>query len=73
MDYSGNALYMCVQCPVTVESRAHFLDSCLVVPILVATHEIHCHTYVASHVVGYDAPKSHLANEVLPPLEDPFL
>ena len=43
----------------------------LVVPILVATHEIHYGTYVASYVEGHKNPESPLLNEILLFLEDP--
>ena len=56
-----------------MESSAHVPASSLVVPILVATQEIHHSTYIASHIVGHDAPISHQANEVMPPVEDPIL
>ena len=48
-----------------------------VVPILVATQErkkeIHCSTYIVSHVVRHNAPKLQQASEVPAPLEGPFL
>ena len=44
-----------VQCLVPAELSAYLLASCLVVPFLAATQEIHHGTYIASHVVGYDA------------------
>ena len=44
-----------------------------VVPILVATQEIHCSTYIVSHVVCHNAPKLQQASEVPAPLEGPFL
>ena len=56
-----------------MESSVHLPASYLVVPILVATQEIHHGTYIASHVVGHNAPVSHQANEVLSPPEGPFL
>ena len=40
---------------------------------MVTTQEIRCNTYIASHIVGHDAPELHRVNEVLYPLEDPFL
>ena len=47
--------------------------SCLVVPVLVATQEIHCGTYIVSYIVGHNAPKLHKENEVPLPLEGPFI
>ena len=52
---------------------AHLPASFLVVPFLAATWEIHHGTYLASHVVGQDAPELHQVNGVLPPPEDSFL
>ena len=56
-----------------MELSVYLPVSYLVVIISVATQEIHCSTYLAGHIVGYDAPESHRANEVLPPPEGPFL
>ena len=72
MGYGGIALFVWFPCLVRVELTAHLPTSFLVVPISLATKETHCSTYVVSHIVGYDAPESHQANKVLPPLEDPF-
>ena len=41
--------------------------------ISVAVQEIHCGTYVVSHVVGHDAPWLHQANGVPAPPEGPIL
>ena len=38
-----------------MELSAYLAASYLVVPVLVATQEIHRGTYVASHIVGHDA------------------
>ena len=73
MDYNGIVLYILVQCLVSVESSAHLPASYSVVPFLAATQEIHCSTYIASHIVGHGACDSPQANGVLPPTEDPFL
>ena len=62
-----------VSCPDPMESSAHLPTSCLVVPISIATQEIHHRTYVVSYVVGHNALKLHQENEVLPFLEDSFL
>ena len=67
--YGGIALSIWVLCLVPVELSVHLPASCLVVPILVATQEIHRGTYIASHVVGHNAPVLHQANEVLHPLQ----
>ena len=64
---------MQVQCLVPVELSACFPVSCLVVHFLAATWEIHCVTYIASHIVAQDAPELHQVNGVLPLLEDAFL
>ena len=73
MDYSGIALYVWVQFLAPMELSAYIPASCLVVPILIATHEINYGTCGASHVVDHDALESHQTNEVLPLQEDPFL
>ena len=71
--YGSIALSIWVLCPIPAESSVHLPASCLVVPILIATQEIHYGTYIASHVVSHNAPVSHQENEVLPPTEGPFL
>ena len=73
MEYDGKAVSIWVQCPVPEESSAYLPNSYLVVPILVATQEIHCGTYVPSPIVGHNAPELLQVNKVLPPLENPFL
>ena len=55
-----------------MESSARLATSCLVVPILVATQEIHHGTFIVSHIVDHDAPKLHQENEVASPLEGPL-
>ena len=56
-----------------MELSAHLPVSSLVVPFLVATQEILCGTYVASHMVGYNALELQQVNVALPTLEDPFI
>ena len=60
-------------CPVQVELSAHLPTSYLVVPILVATQEIYCCTYIESHIVGHDALRLHQENDVPPPPKGLFL
>ena len=43
------------------------------VPFLAATQEVHHGIYIASHVVGQDAPELQQVNGLLPPMEGPFL
>ena len=64
MDYDGVALSLLVQCPVPVESNACLPVFYSVVP----TQEIYRNTYIASQIVGHNAPESHQVNGVLPPL-----
>ena len=71
--YGGIALSVWVPCLVPAELSICLPASSLVVPILVATQEIHHGTYVASHIVGHNSPVSHQENEVPPPQEGPFL
>ena len=73
MGYGGIALSIWVPCSVQVELSPCLPTSCLVVPILVATQEIHHGTYVVSHIVGYNAPKLYQVNDIPHPLEGPFL
>ena len=73
MDYSGIAPYIWFQCPPPMESIAYLPALYFVIPILVATQQIHCSTYAASHIVGHNAPRLTQENEVLLPLKDPFL
>ena len=73
VDYGGIALSVQVQLPIPAELSAYLPASYLVVPISIATQEIHYGTCIASHVVGHNAPESLQSNEVLPPLEDLFL
>ena len=54
-------------------SSAHIPASCLVVPYLAATQEIHFGTYVASHEMGHHAAELNWENGVLAPQKDPFL
>ena len=56
-----------------MELSANFPASGLVVPFLVATQKVYCGTYVANHVVGYNALKSSEENEVLLLSEKLFL
>ena len=58
------ALFVWVLCLFQAESSACLPTSYLVVPILVATQEIHHGTYIVSHVVGHDAPKLLQKNEI---------
>ena len=58
MDSDGIVLSILVQCPVPVEVSAYLPASCLVVPFCADIQEIHHSTYIASHVVGHDAPES---------------
>ena len=71
--YGSIALFILVPCPVPMELSVCLPASNLVVPILVATQGIHHGTYVASHVVGHNAPQLLQANGVPPPPEGPFL
>ena len=66
MEYGGIALFVWFQWLVPAELSVCLPDSCLVVPILVATQEIHHSTYIASHVVGHNGPGLHQAIKVLP-------
>ena len=59
MDFSGIAYSVWLQFPAQAESSAYLPDSYLVVPIFIATQEIHHGTYLTSHVVGYNASESH--------------
>ena len=72
-DYGCIALSVWVPCSVPVELSVCLSTSCLVGPISVATQEIHRGTYIASHVVGHNAPVLYQANNVPPPPEGPFL
>ena len=73
MDYSGIALSIWIHCLVPMKLSACLLASGLMVPISVATKEIHCSIYIASYVVGHNVPESPRANKVLPHPKDPFL
>ena len=54
--YGSIALFVLVFCLVPVELGVNLPASNLVVPILVAAQEIHCGTYIVSHIVGHNAP-----------------
>ena len=58
---------------VPMESSLYCPAFGLVVPISVATKEIHCNAYIVGQVVSHNAPESLQANEVMPLLEDYFL
>ena len=64
MGYSNVVLSIWVPCLVRAELSARLPTSYSMVPISVATQEIHHGTYEVSHIVGHDAPKLHKANEV---------
>ena len=66
MGYGDIALSVPVLCPVLMELSVRLPASCLVVPISIASQEIHRGTYVVSHVVGHNAPWLHRANGYRP-------
>ena len=56
-----------------MESSVFNPASYLMVPFLVAAHEIHSSTYVVNHVVHHNAPKYHRVDGVLHLQGDTFL
>ena len=66
MGFGGIAFSMWVPCLVQAQLSARLPTSYLVVPILMATQEIHHGTCIVSHVVGHYAPNLHQVNKVLP-------
>ena len=64
INYDSIVLSVLVHYP---DLSAHLPDSCLVVPFLVANQGMHHGTYIATHLVGHKASKSHQINGVLLP------
>ena len=56
MGYASKAPSIWVQYLISMGLSVCLPGSGLVVPILVATQEIHHGTYVVSHIVGHDTP-----------------
>ena len=51
-----------------MELSTYLPVSCLVVLFLVTAQEIRCGTYIANHVMGYNAPESHQIDGVPHPV-----